>query len=115
LEKERDLFLAGVEHFNATRFYESHEEWEEVWLVSEDPKKLFYQILILLAAVGVHYQKGRTSAAQRAKQKIQRKIEELKKSPCEVFGLRVNDLKEILAQFMVQKDLAKPIIKLAGV
>lgn len=114
MEKERDLFLAGVEHFNATRFYESHEEWEEVWLVSEDPKKLFYQILILLAAVGVHYQKGRDGAAQRAKQKIQRKIEELKKSPCELFGLRVNDLKELLAQFTVQKDLAKPKIKLAS-
>ena len=30
-EERRRLLLEGVDHFNAARFFEAHEVWEEVW------------------------------------------------------------------------------------
>jgi pSer/pThr/pTyr-binding forkhead associated (FHA) protein len=47
-------YLAGLEHFNAGRFFEAHEAWEEVWTRSEGETKLFYQMLIQ-AAVAIHH------------------------------------------------------------
>jgi hypothetical protein len=54
---ERDYpreYLQGIVHFNAGRYFEAHEEWEEVWLRSSGDMKLFYQMLIQ-AAVGLHH------------------------------------------------------------
>lgn len=47
-------YLAGIEHFNAGRFFEAHESWEEIWTRSEGETKLFYQTLIQ-AAVAIHH------------------------------------------------------------
>ncbi|HVF88555.1 MAG TPA: DUF309 domain-containing protein [Blastocatellia bacterium] len=47
-------YLLGIEHFNARRYFEAHEEWEEVWLRSSGETKTFYQMLIQ-AAVGLHH------------------------------------------------------------
>jgi hypothetical protein len=47
-------YLEGIEHFNAGRYYDAHEVWEEIWLRSQGPEKLFYQMLIQ-AAVGLHH------------------------------------------------------------
>lgn len=51
-------YIEGIEHFNARRYFEAHEVWEEVWLRSTGDTKLFYQMLIQ-AAVGLHhYERG---------------------------------------------------------
>ncbi|HXG64263.1 MAG TPA: DUF309 domain-containing protein [Blastocatellia bacterium] len=51
-------YLEGIAHFNARRYYEAHEVWEEIWLRSSEETKLFYQMLIQ-AAVGLHhYERG---------------------------------------------------------
>jgi predicted metal-dependent hydrolase len=56
-------YLAGIRHFNAGRFFEAHEIWEEVWLRSSDETKVFYQMLIQ-AAVGLyHHEKGNSRGA----------------------------------------------------
>jgi len=47
-------YLEGIEHFNARRYYDAHEVWEEIWLRSSGETKLFYQTLIQ-AAVGLHH------------------------------------------------------------
>jgi hypothetical protein len=47
-------YLDGIEHFNAGRFFEAHEAWEEIWTRSEGQTKLFYQALIQ-AAVALHH------------------------------------------------------------
>src|SRR5262249_31389734 len=39
-------YLDGIEHFNAGRYFEAHEIWEEIWLHSYGDTKLFYQMLI---------------------------------------------------------------------
>ena len=57
-------YLEGIEHFNAGRYFDAHEVWEEIWLKSSGDTKLFYQMLIQ-AAVGLHhYERGNARGAR---------------------------------------------------
>jgi pSer/pThr/pTyr-binding forkhead associated (FHA) protein len=47
-------YIEGVAHFNAGRYFEAHEIWEQIWLRSTGEEKVFYQMLIQ-AAVGLHH------------------------------------------------------------
>jgi predicted metal-dependent hydrolase len=51
-------FLDGVEHFNALRFWEAHESWEELWLAAQSDLEQFLQGLIQLAAAYHHVRRG---------------------------------------------------------
>jgi predicted metal-dependent hydrolase len=53
-DKDR-LFRSGLEAFNSGRFFDAHEHWEEVWLETLDPEKMFLQGLIQVAAAFHHY------------------------------------------------------------
>jgi predicted metal-dependent hydrolase len=53
-ERER-LYQKGLEAFNTAQFYEAHEHWEEVWLETLNPDKMFLQGLIQVAAAFHHY------------------------------------------------------------
>ena len=48
----------GIELFNAHRFWDAHEAWEQLWLVAAGEEKLFLQGLIQLAAAYHHVQRG---------------------------------------------------------
>ena len=52
------LFHKGLEAFNSGHFYEAHEHWEEVWLETLDPEKMFLQGLIQVAAAFHHYSRA---------------------------------------------------------
>jgi hypothetical protein len=54
----RALFARGAEHWNATRFFEAHEDWETLWNDAVDPERLWLQGLIQLAAAFVHFERG---------------------------------------------------------
>jgi predicted metal-dependent hydrolase len=57
-------YLQGIEDFNAGRYFDAHEVWEEIWLRSSGERKLFYQMLIQ-AAVGLHhYERGNARGAR---------------------------------------------------
>jgi hypothetical protein len=57
-------YLRGIEHFNAGRYFDAHEVWEEIWLLSSGDTKVFYQMLIQ-AAVGLHhYERGNSRGAR---------------------------------------------------
>jgi pSer/pThr/pTyr-binding forkhead associated (FHA) protein len=57
-------YLEGIEHFNAGRYFDAHEVWEEIWLRSTGDTKMFYQMLIQ-AAVGLHhYERGNARGAR---------------------------------------------------
>jgi predicted metal-dependent hydrolase len=57
-------YLRGIEDFNAGRYFDAHEIWEEIWLRSSGDTKLFYQMLIQ-AAVGLHhYERGNARGAR---------------------------------------------------
>lgn len=50
--------IRGVEHFNATEFWEAHEAWEELWLVAATEVEQFLQGLIQVAAAYHHMKRG---------------------------------------------------------
>jgi hypothetical protein len=53
-EERRRLFWEGIERFNAGRFYDAHETWEEIWRsTTPEPRDLF-QGLVQIAA-GMHH------------------------------------------------------------
>ena len=56
--EQHEAFRRGLGEFNAERFFEAHEVWEEVWLASAEPEKRFLQGIIQIAAAFHHYQRG---------------------------------------------------------
>ena len=54
----RGIFDRAVEHWNAGRFFEAHEDWETLWNDAEGGKREWLQGLIQFAAAFVHYERG---------------------------------------------------------
>lgn len=70
-------YLRGIEHFNAGRYFDAHEVWEEIWLLSSDDTKVFYQMLIQ-AAVGLHhYERGNARGARGMHSNVVEKLSRL--------------------------------------
>jgi uncharacterized protein len=59
-----DSFQRGVRQFNARAFFEAHETWEEIWLLTPEPEKTFLQGIIQVAAGFHHYCRGNRAGAQ---------------------------------------------------
>jgi predicted metal-dependent hydrolase len=86
-------YLEGIEHFNARRYFEAHEIWEEIWLRSEGDARLFYQMLIQ-AAVGLHhYERGNARGGRGMHKRV---VEKLQLLPSFYMSL---DLSDFSAQF----------------
>lgn len=54
----------GLEAFNSGHFYEAHEHWEEVWLETPNPEKMFLQGLIQVAAAFHHHSRANRQGTQ---------------------------------------------------
>ena len=59
------LYLAGIEHFNACDYYESHEVWEELWTEYRGESRKFYQGLIQAAVALYHFGNGNVRGARK--------------------------------------------------
>ena len=70
------LFRKGLEAFNSGHFFEAHEHWEEVWLETLDPEKMFLQGLIQVAAAFHHYSRANRQGTQNLLQAGLTKIEQ---------------------------------------
>jgi uncharacterized protein len=62
-EKDR-LFQKGLDAFNSAHFYDAHEHWEEVWLETPNPEKMFLQGLIQVAAAFHHYSRANSQGTR---------------------------------------------------
>ncbi|MGA8765643.1 MAG: DUF309 domain-containing protein [Candidatus Acidiferrales bacterium] len=62
--KESERFRRGIALFNARKFFEAHETWEELWLIEREPEKTFLQGLIQLAAAFHHHGRGNSRGTQ---------------------------------------------------
>ncbi len=61
--EREDKFHRGIELFNARRFFDAHEAWEEIWLQSPQPERAFLQGIIQIAAAFHHYLRGNRGGA----------------------------------------------------
>jgi len=62
--KESEQFRRGIALFNARKFFEAHEVWEELWLAESEPEKTFLQGLIQVAAAFHHHGRGNSRGTQ---------------------------------------------------
>jgi predicted metal-dependent hydrolase len=64
--QKADLFEEGIAFFDAGRFFEAHEPWEEIWRSTNPEPRDFYQGLVQVAA-GLHIWLARRKPAPAAR------------------------------------------------
>ena len=96
---DRDrLFRKGLEAFNSGHFYEAHEHWEEVWLQTLDPEKMFLQGLIQVAAAFHHYLRANRQGTLNLLHAGLTKIEQF---PHDHRGLALEPLRIVVREWLV--------------
>jgi predicted metal-dependent hydrolase len=93
---EGDCFERGLVLFNAGRFFECHEVWEELWKRSSGDERLFYQGLIQAAVAILHVERGNMRGAASIWAKARQKLEPL---PSEHMGLALGEFRTSLQKF----------------
>jgi len=96
VDAEDDCFERGLALFNAGRFFECHEVWEEVWKRSSGGEKLFHQGLIQAAVALLHAERGNMRGAASTWAKARQKLEPL---PSEHMGLALGEFRASLERF----------------
>ena len=89
-------FEEGINLFNAGRFFECHEAWEQAWLRSSGAEKLFYQGMIQSAVAILHAQRGNLAGSRTLWTKAIAKLSPL---PAEHMGVALDELRQELERF----------------
>jgi predicted metal-dependent hydrolase len=89
--ERKTKFEVGLAHFNARKFFEAHEFWEEIWLVEAEPDKTFLQGLIQITAAFHHHQRGNLEGAESL---LTAGIVKLLRFPDDHRGLTIGALRE---------------------
>jgi predicted metal-dependent hydrolase len=89
-------YLQGIEHFNAGRYFDAHEVWEEIWLRSGGETKIFYQMLIQTAVSLHHYERGNARGARGMYTNV---IEKLGRLPTAMMSLDLIDFSRQFKNF----------------
>ena len=89
-------FQDGIDLFNAGRFFECHEAWEQAWLRSAGADKLFYQGMIQAAAAILHAQRGNFVGSRTLWTKA---IGKLRPLPASYMGIALQELRQELERF----------------
>jgi predicted metal-dependent hydrolase len=87
----------GIIFFNAGRYFEAHEAWEDMWRAAGGPLRLFYQGLVQ-AAVGLHHlSQGNQNGAAAQLRKSLSKLDQYPDRFCDINNRRlVDDLRRVL-------------------
>lgn len=112
------LFQKGLEAFNSARFYDAHEEWEEVWLQTPNPERMFLQGLIQVAAAYHHYQRSNLRGARTLLREGTAKLEPF---PEIHRGIELGRLRHVTRRWLVALNLGEtpgaheiPVIEIRG-
>lgn len=89
--ERKKKFDEGLVHFNAKKFFEAHEFWEEIWLVEAEPEKTFLQGLIQITAAFHHRQRGNPEGVELL---LASGIVKLLRFPADHHGLAIGELRE---------------------
>jgi len=89
--EQQKKFEEGLAHFNAKKFFEAHEFWEEIWLVESEPEKTFLQGLIQITAAFHHRQRGNPEGVELL---LASGIVKLLRFPADHRGLAIGELRE---------------------
>ena len=114
-----DLLVRGINFFNAGRYFEAHEIWEDLWRITQGPLRLYYQGLVQ-AAVGLHHLRhGNLNGARAQLTKSVAKLAGYPPRFSQIENERlVNDLRQILGEgewrpIVIVRD-EKPMVQSEG-
>ena len=88
-----DRFNEGIQLFNAARYFDAHEAWEDEWRESKDPERRWLQGLTQ-AAVALHHRS--TGNVVGAISVMARSIVNLNTSPGHLRGVDIRQLRQDL-------------------
>jgi predicted metal-dependent hydrolase len=89
-------YLAGLRLYHLGRYWDSHEQWEEIWRESEGPVRHFYQGLIQVDAAILHTQRGHWGGVANL---LARSLEHLEQCPDSLLGMDVARLRDQLRAY----------------
>jgi uncharacterized protein len=92
-------YLSGIHHFNARRYFDAHEAWEEIWLHSSGDAKLFYQMMIQAAVALYHYERKNRRGARGMYLNV---MEKLSRLPAIFMALNLEDFAVQLKTFFAE-------------
>ncbi|HVA79313.1 MAG TPA: DUF309 domain-containing protein [Candidatus Binataceae bacterium] len=95
-KRDRQWFDEGIALFNAGRFFDCHEAWEELWKHSHGADKRFYQGLIQAAVAILHAQRGNREGAAKLYAKAREKLAGF---PDSHLGLAIAEFSRALEDF----------------
>lgn len=105
-------FAAGVREFNAGRFFEAHEVWEEQWNELVGDEKVFVQGLIQIAAGYLKYELGNQRAAMTLWDKGRGRINASGiESPRLGLDVLLADVDEALTRLRQGQAVVKPLLQ----
>jgi len=90
---DSDGYRQGIRLFNARKFYDAHEVWEDVWRESHGLQKRFLQGLIQAAVAFHHHSTGNFVGAYSL---MERAHKNLAACPVDFGGIGLNPLLESL-------------------
>ena len=99
----------GLAHFNAGRYFQAHEAWEEGWHPSPEPERDFWQGLTQVAVGLTHRQRGNAHGAETL---LQRGAAKLRTYGDRYMGIPVQDvahLAEKIAERVARDGTTAPI------
>jgi predicted metal-dependent hydrolase len=89
-----DRFAKAVEFFNAGRYFDAHEAWEDEWRESGDPERRWLQGLVQVAVALHHRSTGNIAGAESV---MDRALKNLETCPATLRGVNVAALRRDLA------------------
>jgi uncharacterized protein len=100
------LLEDGIIFFNARRFFDAHEVWEDLWRESGGPLRLFYQGLVQ-TAVGLHHlSRGNVNGARAQLSKALAKLEQYPPAFCRIDnGKLVADIRAQLEDLLTRRTI----------
>jgi predicted metal-dependent hydrolase len=100
----------GIIFFNAQRYFDAHEYWEDAWREAGGPLRLFYQGLVQAAVAMHHFSQGNKGGGRTV---MVRAIEKLEQYPPRFCGIDNAGLVVQLRRVLDEgADLYTPIITL---
>lgn len=85
------LLREGIDHFNAGRYFDAHESWEEIWRsTTPEPKELFRGLIQVAVGLYHHHVRGKAAPARRV---LARGLRRLERYPQGTEGLDLDALR----------------------
>lgn len=99
------LWDEGLALFNAGRFFECHEVWEELWKSAAGTERLFIQAMIQAAVAILHAERGNYRGARSVWAKARGKLDAM---PPVHMGIALDEFRDAVEAFIASAPRGDP-------